>query len=92
MMLAVVSFLVIRAPQSLKPEDIRYVKIAGRDVKVDLATTIADQELGLSGRTGLEEDEGMLFVFNKPDKYAFWMKEDNCLYKRLPEKSRYKLK
>ena len=29
---------------------------------------------GLSERQSLAEDKGMLFLFEKPDHYAFWMK------------------
>jgi len=57
------------------PKDIKYVKIAGQSVKVDLARTPAEQEQGLSGRSGLKENEGMLFIFDKAGKYAFWMKD-----------------
>ena len=57
--------------------DIQYVKIAGQTIKVDLALTPKTQEQGLSGRTELKENEGMLFVFNKPSQYSFWMKDMN---------------
>ena len=56
---------------------IQYVKIAGKKLKVDLVLTPEAQERGLSGRIGLGEDEGMLFVFDHPDKYSFWMKDMN---------------
>jgi len=58
-------------------DNTRYVKIAGQNIKVDLALTPETQEKGLSGRSGLKDDEGMLFVFEKPDKYSFWMKDMN---------------
>lgn len=32
---------------------------------------------GLSGRSSLQRDQGMLFVFEKPGKYCFWMKDMN---------------
>ena len=53
------------------------IKIAGKILKVDLASTPETQEQGLSGRSGLEEDSGMLFIFDNPGKYAFWMKDMN---------------
>jgi len=56
---------------------IQYVKIAGQIIKVDLALTPESQVQGLSGRASLKEDEGMLFVFGKPDQYSFWMKDMN---------------
>lgn len=55
----------------------QYIKIAGKILKVDLALTSQEQEQGLSGRNKLNEDEGMLFVFNHMDKYSFWMKDMN---------------
>jgi uncharacterized membrane protein (UPF0127 family) len=70
-------FLISHQPRSLKPEDIKYVKIAGQNIKVDLALTPSEQEQGLSGRTELKENTGMLFVFPQPGKYGFWMKDMN---------------
>ncbi|MEI7709146.1 MAG: DUF192 domain-containing protein [bacterium] len=58
-------------------QDIKYVNIAGQNIKVDLALTPAEQEQGLSGRKGLKENEGMLFVFQKVGNYPFWMKDMN---------------
>ncbi|MDE2399661.1 MAG: DUF192 domain-containing protein [Patescibacteria group bacterium] len=58
-------------------ENIKYVKIAGKNIKVDLALTPSEQSQGLSGRASLDENTGMLFVFDRPDKYAFWMKDMN---------------
>lgn len=52
-----------------------YVKIAGKNIKVELATTSAEQQKGLSARTFLAENEGMLFVFDKSGIYPFWMKD-----------------
>jgi uncharacterized membrane protein (UPF0127 family) len=42
---------------------------------VKLATTSAEQEKGLGSVTFLPEDAGMLFVFQTPDLYGFWMKD-----------------
>src|ERR1035437_6315215 len=56
---------------------IKFVNIAGQNIKVDLALTQATQAQGLSGRQSLSENEGMLFVFDKPGKYPFWMKDMN---------------
>jgi len=56
---------------------IKSVEIGGQSVQVDLALTEAEQAQGLSGRQSLLEDEGMLFVFDKPGNYLFWMKDMN---------------
>ncbi len=53
------------------------IKVAGQVIKVDLALTSEEQEQGLSGKKGLKPDEGMLFVFEQPGRYSFWMKDMN---------------
>ena len=55
--------------------DIKFIQIGGQKVQVALALTSAEQTKGLSGRTGLAENQGMLFVFDTPGKYLFWMKD-----------------
>ena len=56
---------------------ISYVKIGDVNVQVELATTPQARAQGLSGRAGLSEDEGMLFIFDKSGRYSFWMKDMN---------------
>ena len=63
--------------KNIQTDAIQYIKIAGQTVKVDLALTPGAQEQGLSERTSLEENKGMLFVFSKPARYSFWMKDMN---------------
>lgn len=46
----------------------------GTVIKAEVATSKHDREQGLMYRDGLFGDEGMLFVFDKEDKYPFWMK------------------
>jgi uncharacterized membrane protein (UPF0127 family) len=70
-------FLTNHSSKILRPENIKYVEIAGQNIKVDLALNTQTQEQGLSGRQSLNENEGMLFVFSKPDRYLFWMKDMN---------------
>lgn len=45
--------------------------------KIEIADIPAKQEQGLSGRTSIDADYGMLFIFEKPGFYAFWMKDMN---------------
>ena len=75
----VVSFfvliLILLHNSSISPKHIKYVQIGDVKVKVELALTKEAQEQGLSGRSGLKDDTGMLFVFSYPDKYYFWMKD-----------------
>lgn len=42
---------------------------------VMLATTSAERERGLSGRVNMAENKGMLFIFDYPSHYSFWMHE-----------------
>ena len=44
-------------------------------IQLDLADTKEKQTLGLSGRTSLSKEEGMLFIFDQPKNWGFWMKE-----------------
>lgn len=51
------------------------VTVAGREVRVDIADTPEKREQGLSGRSLLTPDTGMLFVFPQEGRYGFWMKD-----------------
>ncbi len=62
-------------PQKRTSSVIKSVSLAGQTINVQVASTSLQQEQGLSGRTGLKENEGLLFVFSKPDTYRFWMKD-----------------
>ncbi len=46
-------------------------------LNLEIAKTPANRVKGLSGRSTLEEGQGLLFVFPKPSKYGFWMKDMN---------------
>ncbi len=70
-------FLINRPPNNIHRENIKYVKIAGQNIKVDLAVTEKTRAQGLSGRKELKENEGMLFFFNRSGNYPFWMKDMN---------------
>ena len=65
------------SPAKIAPEDIKYVQIGGQSVRVDLAISPEAQERGLSGRAGLADGEGMLFVFAQPGRKMFWMRKMN---------------
>jgi len=44
-------------------------------IRLQLADTPAERVQGLSGRDGLAEDEGLLFIFEEDGHHAFWMKD-----------------
>lgn len=50
------------------------VSIRGHSFNVEIADTEAERELGLMNRASLPVNAGMLFVFDSPDYYAFYMK------------------
>jgi len=49
--------------------------IGSTTLTVEIASTPAEQQAGLSGRPSLALGHGMLFVFGTPGEYGFWMKE-----------------
>lgn len=51
------------------------IQINERTIRVEIADSPAERERGLSGKAGLGEDEGMLFVFEEDGRPAFWMKD-----------------
>jgi len=64
-----VSSGVASEPTSASPE----VTIDGTSISVDVSTTTAEIDQGLSGRPTLGTLDGMLFIFNSPSLYRFWM-------------------
>lgn len=42
--------------------------------QLDIANTPVKQRQGLSDRRSMEQDKGMLFVFEQPTQMSFWMK------------------
>jgi len=51
------------------------VKIGEKELLVETATTPEQWRRGLSGRTKLDSDNGMLFIFPNNEIRSFWMKE-----------------
>ena len=51
------------------------VTINGQTFTVEIADTPEKREIGLSKKNSLADDRGMLFTFDRPDYYSFWMKE-----------------
>jgi uncharacterized protein len=59
------------APQIVQPS----ATINGHTFSIELAKDDKTRERGLSYRASLPEDQGLLFLFDKPSTYSFWMKE-----------------
>jgi uncharacterized protein len=56
---------------------VKTLKIGEITLNVGVASTDAEREMGLSGKSGLAENGGLLFVFDKEGYYGFWMKDMN---------------
>ena len=50
------------------------IKINQWEITVEIADTPASKEKGLMGRESLDEDRGMLFVYDMDSRKSFWMK------------------
>lgn len=70
--LATYFFLFGKVNPPLKKNEVRI-----RDIvfEVEVASTTVEKARGLSFRMGLEEDHGMLFLFDRLDVQNFWMKD-----------------
>jgi uncharacterized membrane protein (UPF0127 family) len=53
------------------------IKINNTIINTEIADTNSKQILGLSGRKNLNQNSGMIFIYNKPDYYGIWMKDMN---------------
>ena len=51
------------------------VTIGKTTFPVEVEKTEAAREKGLSGRSSLAAGHGILFLFDTPNRYAFWMKD-----------------
>ena len=50
------------------------ISIGGSELQLQLALIPAEQQKGLMHRESLDNDHGMLFLFDLPDRRGFWMK------------------
>lgn len=58
-----------------KKEKVATITIKDHTFKLLLAKTPAEKEIGLSKHKSLPQDYGMLFLFDSPDLYSFWMRD-----------------
>ncbi len=57
-----------------QPPKFATLQINNASLKVEIADNVSKRSKGLAVRQSLGESEGMLFVFERSDKYPFWMK------------------
>ena len=51
------------------------IKIGEAELSVEIASSFREKERGLSNRDNLNQDRGLLFIFDKEDFYYIWMKD-----------------
>lgn len=56
-------------------DEFHQVFIRGHAFEVETVATKSAKQKGLGGRESICSDCGMLFLFDKPGRYAFWMKD-----------------
>lgn len=66
---------ILKHTGTIQSADILLMTDKGKEFTVSVAATDAKRVRGLGGRESLEENEGMLFEFKKPDFQGIWMKE-----------------
>jgi hypothetical protein len=50
------------------------IEIGGASIDVEIANNAELRRIGLSGRSELSDDCGMLFIFEQAQRLSFWMK------------------
>lgn len=50
------------------------VQVGGERIQARIAQTVEEQRVGLAGVDRLEDNEGMLFPYESPQRPSFWMK------------------
>lgn len=66
-----------KEPQFVKEGEVTFLKKDkqfAKRIDVEVAKIPQRRSLGLMYRTHMDEDKGMLFIFDRPDKQSFWMK------------------
>jgi len=61
----------------MKDKETSIVCIKNNCFEVEIVKSISDKKKGLSFRDNLEQNAGMLFVYEKEGLYSFWMKDMN---------------
>lgn len=61
--------------RSQAPTTSAYLQVDDRCLRLAVADTPQLRQQGLSNHTSLDQDEGMLFVYDQSGAYGFWMKD-----------------
>lgn len=71
--IASIAWLTRLAPIQTKTYEV--ISVEDRLFALEIARTPLEREKGLAGRDGLESNSGMIFYFEKAERYCFWMKD-----------------
>ena len=69
------SFFLLACSDLSRKKDFQTLQIAGETFELEVADSVAERAMGLSGRSEIAENGGMIFVFENPEKHKFWMKD-----------------
>jgi len=72
---ALLLFIFLTRPSDFPGYPRKSVSINDNQIQLIVADTEARKAQGLSGSAPLRDSEGMLFLFDAPGKYGFWMKD-----------------
>lgn len=67
--------LIFVSVRLLWPPNRYNARLNGKYLQLEVSSTDAARERGLGGRSGLRPNQGMLFIFDTPGEYCFWMKD-----------------
>lgn len=70
-LIALGTYVFLRRPQTQS----NIIIINNHQFEIEYARTNAEIEHGLSGRTSLDQNRGMIFLFSQKALYRFWMKD-----------------
>jgi uncharacterized protein len=65
--------LVLLVMQQSKYIGKKYALIKGQMLELDVANSPETRQKGLGGRASMPTNRGMLFIFDYPEKWEFWM-------------------
>lgn len=69
-LLGVIGYFAIQSQKHIAP-----LSIGGQELTVEIANTSQKRSQGLCCRESLADGQGMLFVYDQPGDYRFWMKD-----------------
>lgn len=73
--LAIITILIIGLWAWQSSQKSPVAKIGNRTFNLYLTKTNEDKQIGLSKYDKIDDSKAMIFSFEKPDYYSFWMKE-----------------